>query len=114
MKEYCSNLSYKSIFFFLSVALGSIPELPADSCWEIKVTEGEKAVSGEYWFNSIIPSKSILAYCDMDTLGKWRTLSDNEKVRVMGYPKIAIIVLNGGYQRGRGIGLGVVYSFSVI
>lgn len=36
------------------------------------------------------------------------------KVRVMGYPKIAIIVLNGGYQRGRGIGLGVVYSFSVI
>lgn len=50
----------------------------------------------------------------MDTLGKWRTLSDNEKVRVMGYPKIAIIVLNGGYQRGRGMGLGVVYSFSVI
>jgi len=34
-------------FLFL-VALGSVPELPAESCAEIRAGEGEDAVSGNY------------------------------------------------------------------
>ncbi|KAM7429728.1 hypothetical protein ABFA07_019447 [Porites harrisoni] len=49
------------------VPLGSIPELPAESCKEIKASEGEQAVSGKYWFDSIRLLKTILAHCDMGT-----------------------------------------------
>ncbi|RMX40979.1 hypothetical protein pdam_00014857 [Pocillopora damicornis] len=49
------------------VPLGSIPELPAESCKEIKASEGGKAVSGKYWLNSVVKDKSVIAYCDMDT-----------------------------------------------
>lgn len=49
------------------VPLGSIPELPAESCKEIKASEGGKAVSGKYWLNSVVKDKSVNAYCDMDT-----------------------------------------------
>lgn len=49
------------------VPLGSIPELPAESCKEIKASEGGKAFSGKYWLNSVVKDKSVLAYCDMDT-----------------------------------------------
>ena len=52
-----------------SVPLGSIPELPAETCKEIKASEGEQAVSGKYWFDSIIPGKTVLAHCDMKTEG---------------------------------------------
>lgn len=51
------------------VPLGSIPELPAESCHEIKASEGENAVSGRYWFYSIVPDKVALAHCDMGTEG---------------------------------------------
>ncbi|CAH3030526.1 unnamed protein product, partial [Porites evermanni] len=51
------------------VPIGSIPELPAKSCKEIKESEGEQAVSGKYWFDSIRPWKTILAHCDMNTQG---------------------------------------------
>ncbi|KAL9966674.1 hypothetical protein ACROYT_G024786 [Oculina patagonica] len=47
--------------------LGSIPELPAESCKEIKASEGIQAVSGKYWFHSLKHGKSVLAYCDMET-----------------------------------------------
>ena len=50
--------------------LGSIPELPAETCKEIKASEGEQAVSGEYWFDSIIPGKTVLAQCNMKKEGK--------------------------------------------
>ncbi|XP_078382652.1 uncharacterized protein LOC144665303 [Oculina patagonica] len=49
------------------VPLGSIPELPSQSCTEIKASEGEKAISGKYWLDSIIPGKVVLAHCDMQT-----------------------------------------------
>ena len=52
------------------VPLGSIPELPAKSCKEIKASEGAQAVSGKYWFDSIKPGKTLLAECDMNTEGK--------------------------------------------
>ena len=55
-------------FYFL-VPLGSIRELPAESCKEIKASEGEKAASGKYWFDSIIPGKAVLSHCDMEKTG---------------------------------------------
>ena len=56
------------VFFFFSVRLGSIPELPAETCHEIKSSEGQ-ATSGKYWFSTIKTGTSILAYCDMETEG---------------------------------------------
>ena len=53
------------------VPLGSIPELPAESCLEIKASEGGQAVSGTYWFYSIVPDNVALAYCDMKTEGNF-------------------------------------------
>ncbi|KAL9961085.1 hypothetical protein ACROYT_G029966 [Oculina patagonica] len=47
------------------VPLGSIPELPAETCSEIKLSEGGQAVSDKYWFYSIIPGKTVQAHCDM-------------------------------------------------
>ncbi|XP_022810601.1 uncharacterized protein LOC111347641, partial [Stylophora pistillata] len=49
------------------VPLGSIPELAAETCQEIKLSEGGQAVSGKYWFSSIVPAKTVLAPCDMKT-----------------------------------------------
>lgn len=60
--------------FVMSVSLGSIPELPAESCEEIKASEGGQAISGKYWFDSIIPGKAVLAHCDMETEGKTTNL----------------------------------------
>ncbi|CAH3155028.1 unnamed protein product [Porites evermanni] len=48
------------------VGLGSIPELPAETCHEIKSSEGQ-ATSGKYWCSTIKTGTSILAYCDMET-----------------------------------------------
>ena len=50
--------------------LGSIPELPAETCKEIKASEGGQVVSGEYWFDSIIPGETVLVHCDMKKEGK--------------------------------------------
>nr|XP_058942097.1 fibrillin-3-like [Pocillopora verrucosa] len=49
------------------VPLGSVPGLPADSCKEIKASEGGQAVSGNYWLDSPRTGNSILARCDMKT-----------------------------------------------
>nr|XP_058965272.1 uncharacterized protein LOC131791919 [Pocillopora verrucosa] len=49
------------------VPLGSIPELPAETCQEIKMSEGGEAISGKYWFHSIVPKRTFLAPCDMKT-----------------------------------------------
>ena len=50
--------------------LGSIPELPAETCKEVKASEGGQAVSGQYWFDAIIPGETVLAHCDMEKEGK--------------------------------------------
>ena len=63
------NLKRTMLFVFL-VPLGSVPELPAESCAEIRASEGEDAVSGNYWFDSIKPGEVVLARCDMSKLGK--------------------------------------------
>ena len=64
---YCydrKRLKRTMLFVFL-VPLGSIPELPAESCADIRSSEGEDAVSGNYWFDSIKPGEVVLAGCDM-------------------------------------------------
>ena len=57
------------------VPLGSRRELPAESCKEIKASEGEQAVSGNYWLDSTRSGNSTLARCDMKTKGWYKTFS---------------------------------------
>ena len=59
--------SYLSSSLFLSpVHLGSTAELPAESCAEIKRSEGAEIASGMYWLHSsITPGEASLVYCDM-------------------------------------------------
>ena len=52
----------------LAAAIGSIPEVPAESCNEVKMSE--KGRDGKYWLSSIIPGTPVFAYCDMKTGGK--------------------------------------------
>ena len=62
-----SHFFFTSSFFFFNflAILGAIPELSADSCKEIKASEGGQAVSGKYWLNFIKPGTPLLAHCDM-------------------------------------------------
>ena len=63
--------AYEVIFhFFFSVALASIPELPAETCKEIKASEFGQVVSGKYWLSGINPGMAVLAHCDMETEGE--------------------------------------------
>ena len=63
----------EELLFNFSVPLGSIQELPAETCDEIKRSEGH-AVSGKYWFSTIKSGTSVLAYCNMDTNGEFSQL----------------------------------------
>ena len=49
--------------------LGSIPELPADSCREIKASEGAQAVNGSYYLDPEKNGDPSKLYCDMTTVG---------------------------------------------
>ena len=51
------------LFYPTPVLLGSVPELPANSCGEIKASEGGQAVSGNYWLDSTRSGNSILVFC---------------------------------------------------
>ena len=53
------------------VPLGAVPELPAESCSEIRASEREDAASGNYWFDSIKPGDVALARCNMLTQGNY-------------------------------------------
>ncbi|XP_078344738.1 uncharacterized protein LOC144630275 [Oculina patagonica] len=46
------------------VPLGSIPELPAESCSEIKACEGNEMVNGDYWIYSDGNGQTIQAHCE--------------------------------------------------
>ena len=54
----------KCHFLFLVVPLGSIQELPAESCSEIKASEGNEMVNGDYWIYSGGNGQTILARCE--------------------------------------------------
>ena len=55
------------IIISLAAAIGSIPEVPAESCNEVKTSENGR--DGKYWLSSIIPGTPVFAYCDMKTGG---------------------------------------------
>ena len=50
--------------FCLVVPLGSIQELPAESCSEIKASEGNEMVNGDYWIYSDGNGQTILTRCE--------------------------------------------------
>ena len=54
------------MFFLLyhAVPLGSIEQLPAESCSEIKASEGNEMVNGAYWIYSNGNTHTIPARCD--------------------------------------------------
>ena len=52
----------------LAAAIGPMPEVPAESCNEVKTSE--KGRNGKNWLSSIIPGTPVFAYCDMKTGGK--------------------------------------------
>ena len=55
------------IIISLAVAIGSMPEVPAESCIEVKTSEN--GCDGKYWLSGIIPGTPVFAYCDMKTEG---------------------------------------------
>ena len=56
------------VFFYFTVPLGSIRELPAQSCKEIKASEGEESISSNYWLDVAQSGTAVLAYCDMKNM----------------------------------------------
>ena len=73
-----SSSTERNVFLLVTVSLGSIPEVPGESCEEIKANEGQ-AISGAYWLKFIIPEKPVLVYCSMEQKGDlvkyiWYTL----------------------------------------
>ncbi len=57
-------ISVYVVSFCHVVPLGSIPELPAESCSEIKASEGNEMVNGDYWIYSDGNGQKILARCE--------------------------------------------------
>ena len=64
------NIFFNALSLSLTVPLGSTPELPADSCKEIKASEGARAISGNYWLDSARSGNALIARCDMKTESK--------------------------------------------
>ena len=55
---------------YILAPLGSIPELPALSCQELKLSEGKDSISKNYWLDPTNVGSSKLVYCDMILEGK--------------------------------------------
>ena len=55
------------IVISVAAAIGSILEVPAESCNEIKASE--EGSDGRYWLSSILLGTLVFAYCDMKTGG---------------------------------------------
>ena len=71
------------MLLLLTVALGSIPELPAASCEEIKMSEGQVVTSKKYWMICINQDMAVLAYCNMTTGGElncWRAFASQHTI----------------------------------
>ena len=62
--------TWRFIFLFIfPVPLGSIPELPAESCAEIKASEDERVASGIVWLDPTNSGKAVEARCDVEKKG---------------------------------------------
>ncbi|XP_020623992.1 von Willebrand factor C and EGF domain-containing protein-like [Orbicella faveolata] len=57
--------------------LGSIPELPAHSCHEIKASEGKDTSSSKYWLDPTANGTAVLVYCDMNLEDVDECITDN-------------------------------------
>ena len=71
------------MLLLLTVALGSIPELPAASCEEIKMSEGQVVTSKKYWMICINQDMAVLAYCNMTTEGElncWQAFASQHTI----------------------------------
>ena len=71
------------MLLLLTVALGSIPELPAASCEEIKMSEEQVVASKKYWMICINQDMAALAYCNMTTGGElncWRAFASQHTI----------------------------------
>lgn len=53
------------------MVLGSVVELPAESCKDIKLSEDGKAPNGTYWLNPLRSGKVVQAFCDVNTEGEF-------------------------------------------
>lgn len=65
------NLRSNTSWFYIRrlierVPLGSIPELAASSCQEVKASEGPDIISTKYWLDPNESGKPFLFYCDMN------------------------------------------------
>ena len=56
------------VVFCFTVPLGSVLELPAHSCKEIRASEGEGSISSNYWLDVTQSGMAVLAYCDMKNM----------------------------------------------
>ncbi|PFX15193.1 Fibrillin-1 [Stylophora pistillata] len=71
------NPGFRGDGYNCTVRLASIPEMPAESCGEIKASEQAMAASGKYWLEpreKNVKSKKFLGYCDMVSLDQAWTL----------------------------------------
>ena len=66
----CTAIEAFQFYFSFPVPLGSIPELPADSCEDIKASEGGQVVSGPYWLDPARSGDPSLVFCDMERESK--------------------------------------------
>lgn len=65
-KFVASNERYYVKLDVSRVPLGSIRELPAKSCKEIKDNEGGNVRDGTFWLYSLTPGTPVPTSCDMD------------------------------------------------
>ena len=82
------------MLLLLKVALGSIPELPAASCEEIKMSEGQVVASKKYWMICINQDMAVLAYCNATTGGElncWRAFASQHTILYNNGEKAKII-----------------------
>ncbi|PFX18701.1 RNA-directed DNA polymerase from mobile element jockey [Stylophora pistillata] len=114
-----------------SAPLGSILQLPALSCQEMKASEGKDAISNKYWLNPTGNGKTQLMYCDLnlgaragDKFGRATASRDNGPTRAVSETHLSaedeVEAQIDGYtfigkcrSSGKGGGAGVYISTSV-
>ncbi|KAL9989353.1 hypothetical protein ACROYT_G003894 [Oculina patagonica] len=74
---------------FNRVPIGSVPEVPAVSCLEIKAIEGEEAVSGDYWLDRHRTGEAIQIYCHIGKgfLFHWTLSGTDNQLNLHGAAK---------------------------
>ena len=58
--------------------MGSIPKMPGKSCLQIKINQGEQAVSGIYWLNTT----GFMYQVKFPNVSFWQSLSKSDSQTV--------------------------------